>query len=136
MLQHDDGPRPGQQIIDVILPTYRMAPDEDEVFYPSIAKGIIEKVLHAQVQDFVWDEDVQKEFILSVSDAIKNRIKAEMRIPRYKVIVQVSMGQMNDQAVSIASQCLWNRGTDNYAAASFTNETFWCNALVFGIYTD
>jgi hypothetical protein len=27
----DDGPRPGQQIIDVMLPTYIMKPDETEM---------------------------------------------------------------------------------------------------------
>jgi hypothetical protein len=31
VLNEDDGPRPGQQIIDVILPTYIMKPDETEM---------------------------------------------------------------------------------------------------------
>jgi hypothetical protein len=32
------GMHPGQQIIDIVLPTYRMEPEEHDRFYPSVAK--------------------------------------------------------------------------------------------------
>ena len=50
--------------------------------------------------------------------------------------VQVSIGQMKDQGVSVASRCLWDIGTDNYASVNYTNETLWANVMVFVLYTD
>lgn len=44
-----------------------------------------------------------------------------MRCPRYKVVVQVTLGQMRDQGVRVASRCLWDTAHDNYASASFSN---------------
>ena len=59
-----------------------------------------------------------------------------MNIPRYKVIVQVTIGQMKDQGVKITSRSLWDTSTDNYATVCFQNEHIWASAIVFGLYTD
>ena len=59
-----------------------------------------------------------------------------MNIPRYKIIVQVTIGQMKDQGVKITSRSLWDTSTDNYATVSFQNEHIWASAIVFGLYTD
>ena len=32
--------------------------------------------------------------------------------------------------------CLWDTSTDNYASVSFNNQTLWCCACVFGLYTE
>ena len=40
---------------------------------------------------------------------------------RYKVVVQTTIGQMRDQGIRIASRCLWDPTTDNYASCSFSN---------------
>jgi len=46
---------------------------------------------------------------------------AKLNIIRYKIIVQTTVGQMKDQGVRVASRCLWDVQTDNYASASYTN---------------
>lgn len=61
---------------------------------------------------------------------------AALSIPRYKFVVQVTLGEVRDQGVRVASRCLWDTDTDNYASYSFKSETIWCNALVFGVYTE
>ena len=131
----DEGPRPGQQVIEVVLPTYAMNPCEHEKFYPSDAKKICERVLSAQLDHATYDDESAKEWILKIGNSIKSEIKL-LKIPRYKVAVQVSIGQMKDQGVSVASRCLWDIGTDNYASVNYTNETLWANAMVFVLYTD
>ena len=67
---------------------------------------------------------------------IKDKCKKVMDIPRYKIIVQVSIGQMKDQGVCISSRCLWATSTDNYASASYQNQYIWASAIVFALYTD
>lgn len=128
-----------------MLPTFHLKPEENEKFYPSkvklIAKEILEGALEGKVDEKWVDEwaDFGEEFeALSkdVSDKIKERCKATLDIPRYKLIVQVTIGQMKDQGVKITSRCLWDTATDNYATASFQNQHIWASAIVFGMYTD
>lgn len=71
-----------------------------------------------------------------IADKIKEKIKCTLHIPRYKLVTQVTVGQMKDQGVRITSRCLWDTSTDNYATASFQNQHIWASAIVFGLYTD
>ena len=41
---------------------------------------------------------------------------------------------MKDQGVRVASRCLWDTATDNYASVEYTNQFLWCSAMVFGVY--
>jgi hypothetical protein len=45
----------------------------------------------------------------------------ECNIPRYKIVVQVTTGELRDQGVRVASRSLWDTATDNYASSSFQN---------------
>jgi hypothetical protein len=40
---------------------------------------------------------------------------------RYKLIVQVVLGENRQQGVRVMSRCLWDPDTDNYASYSFKN---------------
>ncbi len=61
---------------------------------------------------------------------------AALNYPRYKIVVQVVLGQNKQQGVRVATRCLWDTETDNYASYTFTNESLWCTAMVFGLYTE
>jgi hypothetical protein len=71
-----------------------------------------------------------------IADKIKDKCIATLNIPRYKIVVQVTIGQMKDQGVTITSRCLWDTATDNYATARFQNQLIWSSAVVFGLHTD
>lgn len=89
--------------------------------------------------------------------------QTELDLPRYKIVVQVTIGEMKSQGVRVASRCLWDTDSDNYASYSFKNvsvwvfattlvscaphsllhppplpqqESLWCVAMVFGCYTE
>lgn len=136
MQQSAEGPRPGQPVIEVILPTYKMKPSEDEKFYPSQVRAICDRVLKNHLEGKEYDDDLAKEWICLVGNAIKSDIKTTLNVPRYKIIVQVTIGQLKNQGVSIASRCLWDIHYDNYASCNLTTPTLWANAMVFGVYTD
>lgn len=53
---------------------------------------------------------------------------------RYKVIVQVVMGEIKGQGVRVTSKCLWDPKVDNSASYTFKNESFYATAMVFGCY--
>ena len=46
---------------------------------------------------------------------------AELKYARYKFVVQVILGENKSQGVRVASRCLWDPETDNYATFSFKN---------------
>eukprot|EP00633_Aureoumbra_lagunensis_P004256 CAMPEP_0197312692 /NCGR_PEP_ID=MMETSP0891-20130614/22875_1 /TAXON_ID=44058 ORGANISM="Aureoumbra lagunensis, Strain CCMP1510" /NCGR_SAMPLE_ID=MMETSP0891 /ASSEMBLY_ACC=CAM_ASM_000534 /LENGTH=127 /DNA_ID=CAMNT_0042800053 /DNA_START=14 /DNA_END=394 /DNA_ORIENTATION=+ len=120
----DGGPRPGQRVIEVILPTYAMKPGEDEKFYPSKAKAICEDILRTTLAGQEYDEELAKEWVTNIGNDIKDKVKT-LNIPRYKVICQITIGQVRDQGVSIASRCLWDVAHDNYASVNFSNDSLW-----------
>ena len=79
-----------------------------------------------------WSEDIATE--------VREAIKSELNVPRYKIVVQASIGEMKDQGVKVASRCLWaggpDKGTDNYASASFKNESLWASVVVWALYCE
>jgi hypothetical protein len=67
----------GQQVIDIVLPTYRMEPEGHERFYPSVAKKIADEILDEELNDQVYDEEEAKIWSLNVSDKVREAIYGE-----------------------------------------------------------
>merc|ERR1712010_261238 len=105
-------------------------------FRPSAVKKICREVMQQHLKDVPYNNDTAREASVDICEGIKNRVKAECNIPRYKIVCQVTLGEMKDQGVRVTSRCLWDPDTDNYSSAYFTNETYWGCAIVFGIYTE
>mmetsp|Transcript_16133 Transcript_16133/g.16265 ORF Transcript_16133/g.16265 Transcript_16133/m.16265 type:complete len:133 (+) Transcript_16133:141-539(+) len=126
----------GQPVIEVFLPTYRMEPEEKERFYPSQARAIAQKITEEELKDQEFDEGDALGWSNTISDKIREAVVTNLNIMRYKVIVQTTIGQMKDQGVRVASRCLWDIQTDNYASISYTNQSLFCSVLIFALYTD
>ena len=127
----------GHPIIDIFLPTFRMEPEEVERFFPSKAKAIGDRIISEILSSAVYDEEEAKNWSIDISDKVREAV-AESMGPnsRYKIVVQTTVGQMKDQGIRIASRCLCDPTTDNYASCNFKNETLFCCALIFALYTD
>ena len=128
-----------------MLPTYHLGPEENEKFYPSKAKLIAKEILEGELEGKIDEKMVEEwgdfgdEFEglgTSIADKIKEKCKLELNIPRYKIVVQVTTGQMKDQGATVTSRCLWDTATDNYATVNFQNQHIWASAIVFGLYID
>ena len=59
-----------------------------------------------------------------------------MRMDRYKLSVQVYLGEKKDQKVNIVAKGYWDAYVDNYATYTFHGENFYCSLVAWGIYTD
>lgn len=57
-----------------------------------------------------------------------------MKIPRYKVVVQVVIGEVKGQDTRVTSRCLWDSKTDNYTSVSFKNVCFYIIEILFLIW--
>ena len=122
--------------IDIVLPTYRIEPEENDRFYPSVAKEIASKALEAELTGQTYDEEEARMWSLNISDTIRQQIQEKMSKTRYKIVVQTTIGQQSDQAIRVASRCLWDPSVDNYASATYSNETIFAHSMIFCLYTD
>ena len=53
---------------------------------------------------------------------------------RYKIVVEVVIGEQRGEGVRMGTRCLWDSDTDNYASDVFMNDSLFCCAAAFGIY--
>jgi tctex1 domain-containing protein 2 len=59
-----------------------------------------------------------------------------MHIPRYKLIVQTTIGQVKGQGAFIGSRSMWDTANDNAASYAFKNEEIFCTVMVFALYLE
>lgn len=98
------------------------------------AKAIIAAVMQEKLAGQAYHAEMTSRLARDLSDEIKNRLKAELDLPRYKWVVQVAIGQQKGQGVKMAGRCLWDSDTDSYATDLYINETLFCVASAFGVY--
>ena len=68
----------GHPTIDIVLPTYRTEPEEDEKFYPSKARAIAERVIAEELSgQQVYDEEDAKTWSLNISDKVRDAVKSK-----------------------------------------------------------
>mmetsp|Transcript_27112 Transcript_27112/g.59025 ORF Transcript_27112/g.59025 Transcript_27112/m.59025 type:complete len:127 (-) Transcript_27112:65-445(-) len=123
----------GDHHVHVWENTYIMEPKDDQKFLPSQVEGAIKRVLTDYFQDKVYGQEDAKMWTLDVSSEIKAAVK-ELNIPRYKIIVQVVVGESAAQGVRVGSKCLWDVTADNWASYTYTNTSLFATGMVFGCY--
>eukprot|EP00164_Ancoracysta_twista_P002517 GFYU01003351.1.p1 GENE.GFYU01003351.1~~GFYU01003351.1.p1 ORF type:complete len:131 (+),score=38.23 GFYU01003351.1:109-501(+) len=113
--------------------TYRLEPHKGKKFSSSKIKEIITNVLNEMLEEKKYDPVEAPELSKKICDKIREQAKA-LECPRYKLIVQATVGEIKGQTVRVASRCLWDTGNDNYASDSYRNSSLWATAIVFGVY--
>eukprot|EP01017_Pseudomicrothorax_dubius_P002932 TRINITY_DN10280_c0_g1_i1.p1 TRINITY_DN10280_c0_g1~~TRINITY_DN10280_c0_g1_i1.p1 ORF type:complete len:128 (+),score=21.61 TRINITY_DN10280_c0_g1_i1:35-418(+) len=115
--------------------TFQTEPREDERFYPSQVRAVIESVLNDNLNAKTDYDPVQSGKLCNdLSTRVREAVKSRLNIPRHKLSVQVVLGELRGQSLRISSKCLWDDKNDNFASYTFTNERIFCTALVFGCY--
>lgn len=113
--------------------TYIMHPKDEEKFLPSKVSEVIERVMNEYLKDKEYGAEDAKIWTLDLSNEIKAAVK-ELHIPRYKIIVQVVIGEHASQGIRVASKCLWDVSADNWASYTFQNQSLFAVGMVFGCY--
>jgi tctex1 domain-containing protein 2 len=116
---------------------YQLKPGKHkDKFKPGEAKEIIKAVLEKKLDgiDLSYETDKAQSLCKDISEMVKNELR-DLKKPRYKIIVQVYVGQQNGQGVRIANRCFWDYDTDNCAFESYSNEHIFCLVIAYGVYT-
>ena len=115
--------------------TTKMSPDDEHRFVPHKVECLLKDILDAKLHNMKYDADNCSRLAKDICSMIKDKTK-EFEFSRYKLVTQVLLGQDSDESIQIASRCLWNHETDNFAAATYRNNALYAVAIVYGMYLD
>jgi len=75
-----------------------------------------------KLTNFKYDQlaatNLASELVQQIREMLKRGVE-DVRIPRYKLMVQCVIGELKGQGLRIMSQCLWDDKLDNYADCTF-----------------
>ena len=117
-------------------PTYHTEPKEDEKFIAKEVSDIMQRALQQKLRDVTYDAGLCAKFSCSLTNIIKSRIQENLDLPRYKVVVNVVIGENKGQSLQMASRCLWNDATDRCATSCYQNRSLFAVATAHGVYFD
>ncbi|XP_053566237.1 dynein light chain Tctex-type protein 2B-like [Bombina bombina] len=113
--------------------TYTIRPNFQHKFRTAAVKECIRSVLRQELADKQYVPEEIPQLTRFLSDTIKDKLK-EKAFDRYKLAVQVVIGEQRGEGVKMAARCFWDADTDNYAEDVFMNEHLFCVAAAFGCF--
>uniref|UniRef100_A0A8C8RTS2 Tctex1 domain containing 2 n=1 Tax=Pelusios castaneus TaxID=367368 RepID=A0A8C8RTS2_9SAUR len=102
-------------------------------FRSSTVKECIHAILKENLANVQYDPEETPQLTRSLSETIKDRLKEE-GFYRYKMVVQVVIGEQRGEGVNMAARCFWDSDTDNYAQDIFMNDSLFCVVAAFGCF--
>ncbi|XP_029004234.1 dynein light chain Tctex-type protein 2B isoform X2 [Betta splendens] len=113
--------------------SYLIRPNHQHKFKAAVVKECIRDVVRERLGGVQYDPEAAPDLSRSLADSIKDRVK-NVGFDRYKLVVQVVIGEQRGQGVKMSSRCLWDADTDNYAEDVYINDSLFCVVAVFGSY--
>ncbi|XP_072329825.1 dynein light chain Tctex-type protein 2B [Scyliorhinus torazame] len=113
--------------------TYSIRPTFHHRFKTAVVKAKINNVLKEELSNMFYNPEEIPYVTKKIAEAIKTRVK-ECAFDRYKLVVQVVIGEQRGEGVKMAARCFWDADTDNFAQAVYMNESLFCVAAAFGCY--
>ncbi|XP_063074999.1 dynein light chain Tctex-type 4 [Engraulis encrasicolus] len=114
--------------------TYRMGPDDrGNTFSSGRTTQSIQATLNTYLDGACYNASSCSHLSQILADLIRSKVK-DTCPPRYKLVCQVVIGQAGDQSLTVASRSLLDSTRDDFAAATFQNESLFTVAIVYGTY--
>ncbi|EMP32375.1 Tctex1 domain-containing protein 1-B, partial [Chelonia mydas] len=111
--------------------TYQLGPAKR---FPVVTvNNILKDVLTNYLQEEKYEAELCRQMTKTISEVIKARVK-DLMIPRYKIIVIVHIGQLNEQSMRIGSRCVWDPASDTFSSYVFKNTSLFALANVYAVY--
>lgn len=116
--------------------TFKLQPDF--TFYETPVKKIITDVIKSEMTLKNYDPEAMSRFCVLASDMIKEKVKHQLSLPRYKIVSSVMVGERGDRDTSmlISSRCLWDQRFDNHVTVTVKKSGFYVVGMVFAVYAE
>ncbi|XP_064186023.1 dynein light chain Tctex-type protein 2B isoform X1 [Anguilla rostrata] len=105
---------------DTLEHTYIIRPNYQHKFKVGVVKECIREVLKEQLGGTSYNPQLISTQCRSVADCIKDKLK-DLGFDRYKLVVQVVIGEQRGEGVKMAARCFWDADTDGHAQDMFMN---------------
>lgn len=115
--------------------TFRLAPGEGQKFNVSKVQKLVNEILSNHLENVQYEPNKCKDLVYFLSEEIKSRVKS-VTFRRYKLIVNITIGQNNGSSIIVASRSLWNSDTDNGCTVQYKNNSLFAIASIFATYFD
>lgn len=113
--------------------TYLIRPNHQDKFKPAVVKECIREIVRERLTGLRYDPEEVQKLSHSLADSIKDKVK-KAGFDRYKLAVQVVIGEQRGQGVKMSTRCFWDADTDSYAEDVFITDNLFCVVAVFGSY--
>ncbi|PHJ21144.1 tctex2-related light chain [Cystoisospora suis] len=111
-----------------LFPTYK------QKFKSQPVKAILREVLNEKlVETSEYHPEESPLLSKQIASEIRDRLK-DLEVPRYKIIVNVILGEQRGHGVRIGRRCFWDENTDSVASESFINDHLFCVVTAYAIY--
>nr|PIL97235.1 Tctex2-related light chain [Toxoplasma gondii COUG] len=118
---------PVESSTQAVFPAYR------HKFKSKPVKEILKSVLHGQLEGVEYNAEESPLLTKQIANEIKDRLK-DLDVPRYKILVNVILGEQRGQGVRLGRRCFWDNNTDSVANESFVNDHLFCIATAYAVY--
>lgn len=112
---------------------YSIRPSYKDKFCPVKTKQVIKEVVEKILGETKYQAESVQQQCMDIAETVRNNLK-DTYTQRYKVMVQVAIGQKQGQGVRMGSRCFWDSDTDNVAWYSYTGEDLFCVVAAFACY--
>lgn len=115
--------------------TFRMEPDDDHKADLARLRRVATSVIESAIAGYKYDPKQGKQFSLALAERVRGQIK-QLPFARYKLVVQVSIGQKKGQDLRIASRCMWDVKWDRHITITKETQDAYVTVTIFLVYTE
>ncbi|CAF4474181.1 unnamed protein product, partial [Rotaria sp. Silwood2] len=115
--------------------TYRMEPDDDHKVDIARLRRVATSVIETAISGYKYDPNQGKQFSLALAERVRGQIK-QLPFQRYKIVVQVSIGEKKGQDLRVASRCIWDLKWDRHLTISKETSDAYVTVTIFLVYTE
>jgi hypothetical protein len=118
----------GCESVHVLQNTYITQPEgygRNARFQRHKVQDILKGVVSEHMANQQYDPRQAAQTAKQIAESLREKVKA-LGYDRYKLVIQVTLGQKKGQAMRIVSRCLWDTETDSYASEYFENDSLYC----------
>ena len=116
--------------------TYKILPDA--TFLSSPVKTIIQDVIKSEFTSKTYDSVNMSKLCVLASDMIKEKVKKQIELPRFKIVCSVLVSERPEVATSlmVSSRCLWDHRYDNHVTVTVQKGSYVVVATVYALYAE
>ena len=114
-------------------PTYKLDPDVRP--NPTRIESYVQRYVTPMLNNYVYDAESASKYSRALAASVTDAMK-HMDMPRYRFVVNVTIGGKCGQAFGLTSRCLWDDKRDNFATIQFKGKDYFIVITVHAVYLD